>query len=206
MVDQKRMCTVYEGVHLIEQVPLQDVDLLQRLNQYFSTLEARLRQGQGWLIYNASGNRAGRINRFMHERLRSTDLPVSHYFLPWRDFALTSYLLQRELLDAEGRADEMSERERQEYQIATRVSRQTLAQMATADLLILSGLTPQHEFEVDYLDKTIERRYMSRLATIILTPEQPHELAMDVARLANRGDEVWARMSTKLYETNLVAV
>jgi hypothetical protein len=197
---------MFEGAHLIEQVPLQDVDLLQRLTQYFSTLDVRLRQGQGWLIYNASGNRAGRISRFMLERLQATDLPFSHYFLPWRDFALTSYLLQRELNDADDRADEMSERERREYQIATRVSRQTLARMATADLLILSGLTPQHAFEVDYLDKTIDRRYTSRLATIILTPEQPHELALDVARIGDNGDEVWARMSTKLYETNLIAV
>jgi hypothetical protein len=200
------MCAMFEGAHLIEQVPLQDVDLLQRLTQYFSTLDVRLRQGQGWLIYNASGNRAGRISRFMLERLQATDLPFSHYFLPWRDFALTSYLLQRELNDADDRADEMSERERREYQIATRVSRQTLARMATADLLILSGLTPQHAFEVDYLDKTIDRRYTSRLATIILTPEQPHELALDVARIGDNGDEVWARMSTKLYETNLIAV
>jgi hypothetical protein len=197
---------MFEGAHLIEQVPLQDVDLLQRLTQYFSTLDVRLRQGQGWLIYNASGNRAGRISRFMLERLQATDLPFSHYFLPWRDFALTSYLLQRELNDVGDRADEMSERERREYQIATRVSRQTLARMATADLLILSGLTPQHAFEVDYLDKTIDRRYTSRLATIILTPEQPHELALDVARIGDNGDEVWARMSTKLYETNLIAV
>ena len=200
------MCAVFEGVHLIDQVPLQDVDLLQRLNQYFSTLDVRLRQGQGWLIYNASGNRAGRINRFMHERLKASDFPFSHYFLPWRDFALTSYLLQRELLDVDGRENEMSERERQEYQIATRVSRQTLARLATADLLILSGLMPRHEFEVAHLDKTIESRYTSRLATIIMTPEQPHELALEVARLGEHGDEVWARMSTKLYETNLVAV
>jgi hypothetical protein len=197
---------MFEGAHLIEQVPLQDVDLLQRLTQYFSTLDVRLRQGQGWLIYNASGNRAGRISRFMHECLAATDLPFSHYFLPWRDFALTSYLLQRELNDVDDRTEEMSERERQEYQIATRVTRQTLARLATADLLILSGLTPQHEFEVDYLDKTIDRRYTSRLATIILTPEQPHELALDVARIGENGDEVWARMSTKLYETNLIAV
>jgi len=200
------MCAVFEGVHLIDQVPLQDVDLLQRLNHYFSTLDVRLRHGQGWLIYNASGNRAGRINRFMHERLKASEFPFSHYFLPWREFALTSYLLQRELQDVDDRKQEMTERERQEYQIATRVSRQTLARLATADLLILSGLTPQHEFEVEHLDKTIERRYTSRLATIILTPEQPHELALDVARLGDRGDEVWARMSTKLYETNLVAV
>ena len=200
------MCNVFDGAHLIEQVPLQDVDLLQRLNQYFSSLELRLRQGQGWLIYNASGNRAGRINRFMYDRLSSSEFPFSHFFLPWREFALTSYLLQRELLDVPGRQAEMSERERQEFAIATRVSRQTLARLATADLLILTGLTPQHEFEISYLDQTIERRYKSKLATIILTPEQPHELALDVVRLGGDGGEAWTRMSTKLYETNLVAV
>jgi hypothetical protein len=200
------VCDVFDGVHVIDQVPLQDVDLLQRLNQYFATLDLRLRQGQGWLIYNASGNRAGRINRFMHERLSASDVPFSHFFLPWRDFALTSYLLQRELLDVPGRQEEMSERERQEFAIATRVSRQTLARLATSDLLILTGLIPQHEFEVSHLDRTIERRYKSRLATIILTPEQPHELAMDVVRLGGDGGEAWTRMSTKLYETNLVAV
>ena len=195
-----------EGAHPIDQVPLQDVDLLHRLNQYFSTLELRLRQGQGWLIYNANGNRAGRINRFMHDRLTASEFPFSHFFLPWRDFALTSYLLQRELLDTPGRQDEMSERERKEFAIATRVSRQTLTRLATADLLILTGLAPQHEFEVSYLDQTIDRRYTSRLATIILTPEQPHELALDVSRIGADGGEAWARMSTKLYETNLVAL
>ncbi|HEX5164857.1 MAG TPA: hypothetical protein VFV93_05635 [Thermomicrobiales bacterium] len=197
---------MFDGAHLIEQVPLQDVDLLQRLNNYFATLELRLRQGQGWLIYNASGNRAGRINRLLLDRLSATEFPFSHYFLPWRDFALTSYLLQGELQQAPGKREEMSERERTEFAIATRVSRQTLARLATADLLILSGLTPQHPFEVNYLDETIARRHKSRLATIILTPEQPHELALDVVRLGGDGGEAWERMSTTLYETNLVAV
>lgn len=200
------VCDVIDGTHLIEQIPLQDADLLQRLNQYFASLDLRLRQGQGWLIYNASGTRAGRINRFMHDRLSASDIPFSHFFLPWRDFALTSYLLQGELRDSPDRQAEMNERERKEFAIATRVSRQTLARLATADLLILSGLIPQHAFEVNYLDQTIERRYKSRLATIIMTPEQPHELALDVVRVGADGGEAWARMSTKLYETNLVAV
>lgn len=200
------MCDVFDAVHLIEQVPLQDVDLLQRLNQYFSTLDLRLRQGQGWVIYNARGSRAGRITRFMHDRVNASDIPFSHFFLPWRDFALTSYLLQGELQDESRRTDEMSDRERQEYAIATRVSRQTLARLATSDLLILSGLAPQHAFEVSYLDEMIERRYTSRLATIFITPEQPHELALDVARLGEGGEQAWERMSSKLYETNLIAV
>jgi hypothetical protein len=200
------VCDMFDGTYLIDQVPLQDVDLLQRLNQYFATLEIRLRQGQGWLIYNASGSRAGRITRFMHDRLAASDLPFSHYFLPWRDFALTSYLLQNELQSEASRQSEMSERERHEYVIATRVSRQTLARLATADLLILSGLIPQHQCEISYLDQTIERRHRSRLSTIIITPEQPHELALDVSRIGADGGEVWERISTLLYETNLVAV
>jgi hypothetical protein len=197
---------VRDEAHLIEQAPLQDVDLLQRLNQYFATLELRLRQGQGWLIFNATGSRAGRITRFMRDRLEATDLPFSHYFLPWPEFALTAYLLQGELRATPERHEDMSDRERQEYQIATRVSRQTLARLATADLLILSGLSPQHAFEVSHLDQTIERRYRSRLATIIMTPEQPHELAMDVVRLGEGGEAAWSRISSKLYETNLIAV
>jgi hypothetical protein len=197
---------VFDGAHLIDQVPLQDVDLLQRLNQYFLTLDFRLRQGQGWVIYNARGSRAGRITQFMNEHLRNAEIPFSHYFLPWRDFALTSYLVQVELQKATTEQVDLSEHAKQEYAIATRVSRQTLARMVTADLLILSGLTPQHEYEVSYLDETIERRCRNRLATILLTPEQPHELAMDVSRLAEEGEQAWNRLSSRLYETSLIAM
>jgi len=197
---------VFNGAHLIDQAPLQDVDLLQRLNHYFLTLDFRLRQGQGWVIYNTAGTRAGRITRFLQEALHGADVPFSHYFLPWRDFALTSYLVEVELRAASGRDDTMSERAKSEYAIATSVSRQTLARMVTADLLILSGLAPQHEHEVSYLDETIERRYKGRLATILLTPGQPHELASSVSRLAHGGEQTWIRLSTRLYETNLIAV
>jgi hypothetical protein len=199
-------CDVLNGAHFIDQVPLQDVDLLQRLNQYFSTLDFRLRQGQGWVIYNARGNRAGRITQFMMERLREMDVSFSHFFLPWRDFALTSYLVEVELQARPEREHAMSERERREYQIATRVSRQTLARLVTADLVILSGLVPQHDFELSYLDQTIESRYRSRLATILMTPEQPHELALDVTQIGDEGPQIWERLSTRLYETNLIAV
>lgn len=200
------MCDVFDGAHLIEQVPLQDVDLLQRLNHYFSTLDFRLRQGQGWVIYNAAGSRAGRITRFLHEALDTADVPFSHYFLPWRDFALTSYLVEVELRAPDDPDNSMPERIKQEYAIATRVSRQTLARMLTADLLILSGLAPQYQHEVSYLDETIERRYNGRLATILLTPEQPHQLALSVSRLADEGEQTWMRLSERLYETNLIAM
>lgn len=200
------MCDVLAGAQLIDQVPLQDVDLLQRLNHYFSTLDFRLRQGQGWVIYNTAGTRAGRITRFLHQALQTADVPFSHYFLPWRDFALTSYLVEVELRDVDGRDHTLTDRVKHEYAIATNVSRQTLARMVTADLLILSGLAPQHQHEVSYLDETIERRYKGRLATILLTPGQPHELALSVSQLADEGEQTWLRLATRLYETNLIAV
>lgn len=197
---------MFDGAHLIDQIPLQDADLLQRLNQYFESLDSRLRYGQGWVIYNARGTRAGRITQYLQQHLQTSSVPFSHYFLPWRDFALTSYMVQVELQTLADRGPEATDRTRNEFAIATRVSRQTLARMMTSDLLILSGLAPQQAHEVDYLDETIERRYSSRLATILLTPEQPHELAHDVTRLAEKGTETWERLSTRLYETSLIAV
>lgn len=197
---------MFDGAHLIDQIPLQDADLLQRLNQYFESLDSRLRYGQGWVIYNARGTRAGRITQYLQQHLQTSSVPFSHYFLPWRDFALTSYMVQVELQTLAYRGPEATDRTRNEFAIATRVSRQTLARMMTSDLLILSGLAPQQAHEVDYLDETIERRYSSRLATILLTPEQPHELAHDVTRLAEKGTETWERLSTRLYETSLIAV
>ena len=197
---------MFDAAHLIEQVPLQDVDLLQRLNQYFANLDLRLRQGQGWVIYNARGPRARRIAGFLQDHLRNANGEFSHYFLPWRDFALTSYLVQVELQTLPEREGDLSEKARREYAIAQRVSRQTLARMVTSDLLILSDLEPHQPYEIDHLEQTIERRYLSRLATILLTPEQPHELASDVTRLAEHGAETWARMSDRFYETSLIAV
>jgi hypothetical protein len=195
-----------DNVSPMDMVPLQDVDLLQRLNQYFTNFDHRLRQGQGWLIFNASGPRAGRITGYLQHHLQNVEIPFSHYFLPWRDFALTSYLVQVELREAPEWDQAQDDTSRREYQIATRVSRQTLARMMTSDLLILNGLTPRHDHEVQYLEETIERRYRTRLATILITPEQPHELALDVSRLSGQGLETWTRISTRLYETSLVAV
>ncbi len=195
-----------EPARASEQTPLQDIDLLQRLTRYFDELDIRLRQGQGWLIFNASGARAGRINRFLLEHVQSASIPFSHYFLPWRDFALTAYLIQNELHEHLGdHGGDESPMPVGEYQIAASVSRQTLARMATSDLLVLSGLTPRHGHEIRYLEETIERRHRYRLATILITPEQPHELAIEISR-ASGGLDTWTRMSTRLYETSLVAV
>jgi hypothetical protein len=197
---------VNDAAHIIDDVPLQDVDLLQRLNQYFATLDLRLRHGQGWVIYNVRGKRSARITNFLQQRVGDSGVPFSHYFLPWRDFALTAYLVQVELQSLSEREQGMTEAERREYGIATRVSRQTLARMVTADLLILNGLVPKNEREIQYLDETIERRYKQRLATILLTPEQPHELAADIFGGSERGPEIWDRLSDRLYRTSLIAM
>src|SRR5688500_127562 len=37
-----------------DDVRIQDVDLLARLNSYFDHLDDRLEHGQGWLIFNSS--------------------------------------------------------------------------------------------------------------------------------------------------------
>ena len=197
---------MFDSAHIFDDVPLQDVDLLQRLNQYFATLDVRLRHGQGWLIYNVKGARGARITNFLLGQLSDVGVVFTHFFLPWRDFALTSYLVEVELQSLAEQERDLPERARQEFAIASRVSRQTLARMVTADLLILTGLAPSQPHEVQYLDDTIERRCQQRLATILLTPEQPHELAADVARLANGGEATWQRMNERLYKTNLIAV
>ncbi len=189
----------------MNQLPLQDRDLLQRLNLYFDSLEQRLQHGEGWIIFNASGPRSTRITQYLLQRLREASL-LSHYFVPWRDFSLTSYMVEVELQSLQSTSGELFGDRKREYEIATRVSQQTMIRMVTADLLIVNGLLPRHGHEVRYLNDTIESRYRSRLATIIVTPEQPHELEQDVTRLADHGVETWGRLAHRLYETNLIAV
>lgn len=195
-----------ERGYIIDDVPLQDLDLMQRMNQYFASLDARLRSGQGWLIYNVAGARSLRITRYLQQHLSLASTGVNHYFLPWRDLALTAYLVTQELVDLEAREAEMTEEAKREYAIAARVSRQTLARMVTTDLLILSGILPKTERELTYLDETIERRFQQRLSTILMTPEQPHELAESIAGLSTYGAATWTRLSDRLYRTNLIAV
>lgn len=197
---------MFQDAHIIDQVPLQDVDLLNRLNQYFSSLDLRLRQGQGWLIFNARGSRAGRITQLLQEQVQHATIPFSHYFLPWRDFALTSYLVQVELQQLGETSEGLPENAKTQYQIASSISRQTLVRMVTADLLILNGLVVRHAHEMRYLEDTIDRRYQQRLATILVTPEQPHELAMEMSQVSEAGMEAWQRISDRLYETSLIAM
>lgn len=185
---------------------LQDRDLLFRLTEYFESADSRLRQGEGWLIFNASGNRGTRISRFVLDKAKELRPTRNYLFLPWRDIAITSYLIQVEMKSMQETIEDLTDAEREGLQVATRVSRQTMARSVTADLLILSGLAPQHDHEIDYLEETIERRYRDQLSTIILTPEQPHKLATDIARNAKAGEDAWQRLSQRLFETSLVAI
>ncbi len=82
---------------LLDNVSVQDRDLLTRLTGYFASLEARIKEGQGWLIFNANRARAGRITRFMLDRLAEHRPFISYYFVPWRDFALNAYMVKVEL-------------------------------------------------------------------------------------------------------------
>ena len=191
--------------HLGDDIPLQDRDLFQRLNAYFDSLDSRLRLGEGWLIFNASGTRAARINQFLMYRMQLLRPLVTYQFMPWRDFSLTAYMVQVELKSIE-QEKPLTGRAKQELDIATRVSRQSMVGAVTTDLLVLSGLRPQHPHEVAYLEDTINHRRRGRLPTIILTPDQPHELAEDITRHSEFGEESWQRLSTVLYESSLLAM
>lgn len=189
----------------INDMSLQDRDLLQRLNLYFDSLETRLQHGEGWVIFNAAGPRSTRITQYLQHRLNDA-AAWSHFFIPWRDFSLTSYMVEVELQSYGPEPESLPIKQKREYDIAARVSQQTMVRMITADLLVVNGLLPRHAHEVRYLNDTIEARYRSRLATIIVTPAQPHQLEQEVVRLAEHGVDTWGRLSHRLYETSLVAI
>lgn len=188
----------------LEQVPLQDRDLLERLSGYFDSVDARLNRGEGWLIFNASGVRSQRISRYLRTRLNEVVPRWSFLYVPWRDLALTSYLTQVEFQSVE--VPRLEGRAKREFDIATRVSRQTMAKSVTVDLLVVNGLHPQHSHEVQYLLETLEARYRDRLATILLTPDEPHELEAGISNSAGIGAAAWEHIKSRLYEKNLIAV
>lgn len=187
----------------IEQAPVQDRDLLQRMSLYFDGVDHRLRQGQGWFIFNADRGRSGRIASFIEHRLAEQEPPVSHYFLPWRDFALSAYVNEVGLPQLA--PDVATDRKaKQEFDLATRVTYNTWTRMVSTDLLVLVGLKPAHRHEADLLDRTIADRHQQRLATILLTPDMPQGLEADFEQVANRA--CWDRIFGRMYETSLVAL
>ena len=187
----------------IEQAPVQDRDLLQRLSLYFDAFDARLRQGQGWFIFNARASRSGRIAAFIERRVGEYRPEVSACMMPWRDFALSAYVHEVGLPElapvaGEGKA-------RREFELAARVTRDTYDQMVYADLLVLVGLKPTNRHEAIFLDRTMDGRYRQRLATILLTPDMPQELEAEFESV-DPTRAVWERLFARMYETSLVAL
>jgi hypothetical protein len=191
---------------LIDQAPLQDRDLLQRLSLYFDGIDARLRQGQGWFIFNAVPGRSNRIAEFIRARLQEVRTSVSSTMVPWRDFALSAYVQEiglRELAPAaETGRDPIL---KHEYDLASRVTKDTWDRFLFSDVLVLVGLKPEHAYEAMFLDRAIDSRYQKRLATILLTPEMPDGLAAEFASV-DPSRTYWDRLFQRMYETSLVAL
>jgi hypothetical protein len=196
-----------DALAIIDQAPLQDRDLLQRLSVYFDGFHHRLRQGQGWFIFNAPGTRASRITTFIQYRLADYRPEVSSCIIPWRDFAINAYIKEVGLseLSPEVETPIPDPRVKQEYEIAVQVTREACNEMSYSDVLVLSGLKPSHEHEAIFLDHMLEERYQQKLATILLTPDMPKELEAEFESLdPSRG--VWERLFQRMYETSLVAL
>jgi hypothetical protein len=194
---------------MIENVSTQDRDLLGRLSVYFDSIEQRLREGQGWLIFNADSRRAGRISRFIGDRLREYRPLISSYLIPWRDFALNAYMLKVELVAGSTPPTDLptDSRQQQEYAIAGRVSQDMYYQMRYCDLFVLNGVNPSYPHELGYLDQILADRYQNRRASILITPCMPHELAAGFQALAHDdGNEAWKRFFSRLYDTCLIAL
>jgi len=189
---------------LIEQAPIQDRDLLQRMSLYFDAVEHRLRLGEGWLIFNASSRRSRRIAGFIQHRLTEHKPPVSYFVMPWRDFALSSFVTEVGLpslvptvaTDARARA---------EFDLAARVTSSTWTRMLSTDLLVVVGCKPSQRHEAELLDRTLETRQSQKLATILMTPDMPGQLEADLETVAPHG-RYWDSIFGRMYESGLVAM
>ena len=192
---------------LLGDLSIQDADLLGRLTVYFDTLEDRLRQGQGWLIFNSGSDRGARIVRFMLSRLNAYRPYFSYYHVPWRDFALHAYVSSVALPQdaALVEQDEEDSPRRREYTIATSVSTATSFHLAHADLLILSNVHPERFHETVMLSETAVERTSRRRATIALTPHDPWALA-EAFSGADPSRTTWQRFYDALHQSSLVAV
>ena len=216
---------------LLDGVSVQDRDLLGRLTQYFASIDQRVQEGQGWLIFNADRGRAARITTFVLDRLAERRPFISYCFVPWRDFALNAYMSKVELSKVEPggagpRAQpvagseaapgvdearlvlapgQSADRAATELDIAGRVSRDQFYSMRYSDVLVLSGLAPAHRHEVEHLDAVVEVRFARRLPSIIITPRPPHEL-MGAYVAHPGGDQAWIRLYDGMYASSLIAL
>ncbi len=189
---------------LIEQAPIQDRDLLQRLSLYFDAVEHRLRHGEGWLIFNAGSRRSHRIAAFIQQRLAEHQPPVSYFLMPWRDFALSAFVTEVGMpsLVPDVASDA---RARAEFDLAARVTSSTWTQMLSTDLLVVVGLKPAHRHEAELLDKTLATRQSQKLATILMTPDMPNQLQAELETVDPTA-RYWSSIFGRMYETGLVAM
>jgi hypothetical protein len=195
-----------DATTIVEQAPLQDQDLLQRMSSYFDAFDARLKKGQGWFIFNAPSGRSLRISAFIQARLNEYKTQVSSCVVTWGDFALSAYVNEVGLPQLAPEAEVGTDaRFKKEVELAQRVTQDTVDQLVFSDLLVLVGLKPKQAHEAVFLDRTIDGRYRQRLATILLTPELPDELAAEFAAL-DPTRTYWERLFNRMYETSLVAL
>ena len=193
--------------HIIDEAPVQDQDLLLRLNHYFDALDQRLRLGQGWFIFNAAGPRLGRIASFIDGRLRQEHASVNSYLTPWRDFALNAFVYEVGLpeLAPRNQAGFTTEHQKHEFELARQVTDDARERLLYSDVLVLIGMRPSAWHEATFLDQTIDERYRRKLATILLTSAMPEKLESDFRDVDPSG-VLWPRVFSRMYETSLVAL
>lgn len=195
-----------DAQHFIDEAPVQDQDLLLRLNHYFEALDQRLRHGQGWFIFNASGPRLSRIAGFIDARLRQDYASIDSCLLPWRDFALNAFVYQVGLPEITPRDGSFAtEHQRHEFELARQLTDQAQERLLTSDMLVLIGMRPAAWHEAALLDQTIDERYRKKRATILLTNQMPETLKADFDDVDPTGT-LWSRVFGKMYETSLVAL
>lgn len=187
-------------------VNVQDADLLVRLSTYCDQLGQRLAQGQGWLIFNSSRERGARILRLLLARLHAYEPALALYHLPWRDFALHTYISTVTLpQDAALIATEAAgSARRREYDLATGVANATAFQIAHADLLILSALNPATLYEACAISQAAVARVAERRTTIVLTAHDPWTLARAFTS-ADPSGTTWQRFYEAMHSANLIA-
>jgi hypothetical protein len=193
-----------ERESLIEQAPIQDRDLLQRLSLYFDAVEHRLKLGEGWLIFNAGNRRSRRIAGFIHHRLSEQRPPVSYFLMPWRDFALSAFVTEVGLPSL-APAVASNDRARAEFDLAARVTSSTWTRMLSTDLLVVIGCKPSQRHEAELLDRTLANRHAQRLATILMTPDMPRQLETELDTVDPEG-RYWDSIFGRMYESGLVAM
>lgn len=190
-----------------DDVSIQDRDLLIRLSAYLDTIETRLRQGQGWFIFNADRARAARIAQYVLAGLRSHAPLISHFLMTWRDFALNAYItevaLPRE--EQEEPAPEPESRRDREQRIARRVSREAYWRALNVDVLVLLDLAPTHAHEITFLDGILTSRHRLHLPTVLTTPYMPDRLKTAIDAVDTEG-AAWEQLWGRMYETSLIAV